>query len=371
MKIGFDAKRIFHNATGLGNYGRDLVRILLEFYPDNQYVLYNPKPKKKKCLQNRKNVVEVLPKSKFWKLFSSLWRQTSIVKQLQEDNVEIYHGLSAEIPVGFKSSNIKTVVTVHDLIFVRYPKLYSFIDVKIQLKKVRHAVKYADKIIAISTQTKRDIVEFLKVDGKNIDVIYQGCHHSFKEVKSEKFKTEIIKKYNLPAKFVLNVGTINERKNVLTLVKAISNIDIQLVIVGKKTSYYNKVDQYICANNLQEKVHFLEKLNLKELSALYQLAEIFVYPSIFEGFGIPIIEALYSKTPVITSTGSCFSEAGGPNSIYVNPYDYKNLEKQLLYLLENEERRIEIIEKGFDFVQKFNDKNIADSYMNVYKSIVN
>ena len=369
MKIGFDAKRIFHNTSGLGNYGRDLVRILAEFYPNNTYNLYSPKPKRVKRLHLKENIVEILPSQKIWKTLSSIWRQGPIVHQLKNDKTDIFHGLSGEIPKGIKKASIKSVVTIHDLIFIRYPKLYSFFDRKIHLKKVQFSANNADRIVAISEQTKRDIVDYLKIDENKIDVIYQGCHAAFKKEKTSKFKKEVKEKFNLPEKFVFNVGALNERKNILSLIKAIEKLEVPLIIVGGKTSYFTTLETYIKEHQLENKVHFLENVSMQELSAMYQMATVFVYPSIFEGFGIPIIEALYSKTPVISSTGSCFSEAGGPDSIYVKPKDITALTNQIQLVLDNESIRNNMIEKGFKFVQKFNDNVIAKQYHSVYKDL--
>lgn len=371
MKIGFDAKRIYHNTSGLGNYGRDLVRILSEFYPENSYVLYNPKTKKVDRLKKAKNLTEVLPSLKIWQKLSSFWRQGPIVKQLVQDNIKLFHGLTGELPRGLKKTSVKSVVTIHDLIFIRYPKLYSFFDRKIHLKKAKYAVDNADRIIAISEQTKEDIVQFLNIDKDKIDVIYQGCHQTFKELKTKEFKDSVVSKFNLPKKFILNVGSINERKNILSLIKSIKEIDTTLIIVGSKTSYFTVLEQYIKDSNLENKVHFLENVNMQELSAIYQLATVFVYPSIFEGFGIPIIEALYSKTPVITSTGSCFAEAGGPSSIYVDPGNVKGLSENINNLLKDEDLQIAMIKNGFKYVQQFNDDLIADNYINIYKQVLN
>ena len=371
MKIGFDAKRIYHNTTGLGNYGRDLIRILSKFYPTNTYNLYNPKPKKVKRLQPKNNIVELLPSTKLWRFFSPIWRQGPIVHQLENDTIEIFHGLSGEIPKGIQKNSIKSVVTIHDLIFIRYPNLYSFFDRIIHLKKVRFSANNADKIIAISEQTKRDIVQYLNVDESKIEVIYQGCHATFKEEKSSKFKSEVKGKFKLPKKFILNVGALNERKNILSLIKSIQNIATPLIIIGGKTAYFKVLETYIKENQLQEKVRFLENVSMPELAAIYQMASVFVYPSIFEGFGIPIIEALYSKTPVITSTGSCFSEAGGPNSIYVEPNDVATLSAKIELVLNDKKMANNMIEKGFGFVQKFNDNVIAKEYFSIYKSLVN
>ena len=371
MKIGFDAKRIYHNSSGLGNYGRDIVRILSEYYSDNKYFLYNPKPKKISRLKEKDNILEVLPQKKIWRFFSSIWRQGPIVKQLKQDEISIYHGLTGELPNGIQFTSIKSVVTIHDLIFIRYPKLYSFFDRKIHIQKVKFSTKNAHKIIAISEQTKRDLVEFLKIDASKIEVIYQGCHATFKDLKSHDFIDFVRNKFNLPQDFIFNVGAINERKNILTLIKAIEKIDIPLIIVGGKTNYYKILETYINNNNLEKKVRFLEGVSMPELSAMYQMAKIFVYPSIFEGFGIPIIEALYSKTPVITSFGSCFSEAGGPNSIYIKPKDSNILSKSIQALLLDKQRQKEMSVKGYDYVQRFNDEKIVEAYIKVYREINN
>lgn len=368
MKIGYDAKRIFHNTTGLGNYSRDLVRILAEFYPNNEYFLYNPKVKKVERLQLTSNMKEVLPKHKIWKIFSSIWRQKPVSKQILKDNIEIFHGLSGELPRGLPTT-IKKVVTIHDLIFVRYPKLYSFFDRKVHFKKFQYACTVADKVIAVSEQTKRDIIEFLKIDASKIEVVYQGCHNVFKETIPEKEKKEILKKYQLPKKFILNVGTVEERKNVLSAVKAIKDIDTNLVIVGRKTNYYQKIKEFISTNSIEHKVFFLEGITLREIATLYQSALLTVYPSIFEGFGIPIIESLYCKTPVITSKGGVFPEAGGAGAVYVDSCNIKEFKNAIESLLSSEEKRNLIAQKGFEFVQKFNDEQIAENIMGLYQSV--
>jgi len=370
MRIGFDAKRYFHNNTGLGNYSRDLVRILTQYFPDNSYFLYNPKPhKERRQLLNKKNTTERLPESFLGKKLKSLWRTFWIKKEIRKDNIEIFHGLSGEIPIGLPK-NVKSVVTIHDLIFMRYPELYSFFDRKIHFWKFRYAAKKADCVIAISEQTKRDIVEFLKINPEKIKVVYQGCAGVFKENFSSEEKESVRKKFNLPEKFVLNVGTIEERKNALTIVKAIHDLDIKLVLVGRKTKYYQKIEDYTRKNRLQDKIIHLKGISQRELAIVYQLSSVFVYPSVFEGFGIPIIEALFSKTPVITTNSGVFPEAGGGNSIYINPFDEKELQQKIEFLLKNTENRKFITEKGLEYAQKFTDENIAKNLMEIYKSAV-
>jgi len=371
MKIGFDAKRAFHNTTGLGNYSRDLIKILATYYPKNQYYLYNTKPKKIDRLPRLDNIIERLPNSWLWKKMSSIWRQGPIVNQISDDGIEVYHGLSGEIPKRIQSRGIKTVVTIHDLIFVRYPELYKPIDRKIYFKKFKYAAETADKIIAISEQTKDDIISFLKVDPAKIEVIYQGCHSIFKEEVDFETIQALKKKYKLPEKYILNVGTIEPRKNLLSIVKAIKSIDVNLVVVGRKTDYYKEVEVYINEHQLNDRVLFLEGLDLKELAALYQSAEIFVYPSVFEGFGIPIIEALFSKTPVITTKGGVFPEAGGPGSSYVLLNDIEALRKEINQLLTNKELREQKATAGYQFAQKFNDDLIAKEIVNLYNAVLN
>ncbi len=371
MKIGFDAKRYFHNTTGLGNYSRDLVRLLSEYYPENTYYLYNTKPNiERSALVNTKNTIERLPSSFFGKKLKSLWRLFGVNKQIKRDSLDIFHGLSGEIPIGL-SKNIKSVVTIHDLIFIRYPDLYSFFDRKIHFSKFKYAAKNADCVIAISQQTKKDIISYLKIEPHKIKVVYQGCSDVFKQESSIEEKQLVSKKLNLPEQFVLNVGTIEERKNALTILKAIKNIDTKLVLVGRKTKYYQQLESYAKEHNLQDKIIHLQGISQRELAIVYQLATVMVYPSIFEGFGIPIIEALFSKTPVITTNSGVFPEAGGPDSIYLNPLDEKEMQQKIELLLSDKNLRETIAEKGYHYVQKFTDKQIAQQLISVYNNMTN
>ncbi len=371
MIVGFDAKRFFHNKTGLGNYSRDLVRILAQFYPENNYLLYNPKPKKiDRIFIDGKCIIEKLPIKKKYNKFSALWRLFKIVPQITEDKIEIFHGLSGEIPIGLNKTGIKTVVTIHDLIFMRYPELYTYFDRKIHYFKFQYAAKKSDLVIAISEQTKQDIISYLKINPDKIKVIYQGCAPVFKEIITTEFIEIVREKYNLPEKFILNVGTIEKRKNILSVIKAIKDIDIQLVVIGKKTDYFDEIKRYILENAIDDKIIFLENVALNELASIYRMAHIFVYPSVFEGFGIPIIEALYSKIPVITSKGGCFIEAGGENSVYVEPLNVEDIRNGINELLNNPKKQEKMKIKGYEFVQKFNDENIANIIMQSYKEVL-
>lgn len=365
MKIAFDAKRFFHNASGLGNYSRDLVRMLARYFPENEYLLLNKNKSEKgnDILENSN--VHFIETSK-----GRMSRQFKMGIDAQKEKADIFHGLSGELPLKWDTTPIKKVVTIHDLIFVRYPQYYSFFDRKIHLWKFKRAARIADNIIAISEQTKEDIIHFLNVPESKIEVIYQGCHHAFKEQQSEELMQQVKQKFSLPERFILNVGTIEDRKNLLNIVKAIKGTDIPLVVIGKKTKYYHKVAAFISKNNLKKQVHFLEGVSMDELAAIYKLADIFVYPSFFEGFGIPVIEALFSKTVVITSNRSCLPEAGGKDSVYINPENDLDIQSKIQFLWDNEAERKRRSDKGFEFAQKFSDLAIATDLMNFYQKIL-
>ena len=366
MRIGYDAKRIFHNASGLGNYGRDLVRNLAISFPKTEFYLYNPKKPSVNRWRSLPNTKTRKPAG-IWRYFHAIWRQGPISRQLKADQIDLYHGLSGELPKGLKTAS---VVTVHDLIFMRYPKLYKAADVYIHKRKVNHAVSAATKVVTISEQTKADLLEFTTVTEDKVSVIYQGCHRVFKNKLNEKEKEEIRVKYGLPDTFVLYVGTLEKRKNALSIAKALKDSALHMVFIGKVKAHGEKIKAFVAENKMQNRVIFIEGIGLDDLAGVYQNATVFCYPSFFEGFGIPIIEALYSGVPVITTKGGCFSEAGGPASLYVDPKDEKELQQAINKLFsESEERRSLRIKEGISYVQKFNDDVIVAQWEKLYQSV--
>lgn len=370
MKIGFDGKRITQNFTGLGNYSRFILQILSEYYPNNKYSIFTPNsPKNDLTFQKSTCISFHFPKNKY---FKNIWRSLGIVKDLKAEKIDVYHGLSNEIPFGIKKAGIASVVTIHDLIFYRFPQYYPIIDRKIYEIKVRHACKHADKIIAISEQTKRDLIHYLGVEESKIEVIYQNCDKQFAEKVNTEEKDRIKKKYELPNDYLLNVGTIESRKNALLIVKALKelNSDIHLVIIGKKTPYTEIIEDFVLANDLQDRVYFLKNVSFKDFPGIYQQAKIFIYPSKFEGFGIPIVEALSSGVPVIAAKGSCLEEAGGKDSIYIDPDNHLELAQQIKMVLTDNEQREKMIECGYKHIQQFSNQIIAEKLIKLYQKLI-
>lgn len=376
MKIGFDGKRAVQNFTGLGNYSRYVADILCRFYPENEYILYTPKKRENKRMAaltaRYSRLRTTLPSTAFWKKFSALWRVWGITQQLQTEDIDLFHGLSNELPLNISKSPIKSVVTIHDLIFLRYPRYYHYIDRKIYAYKFRKACEHADKIVAISECTKRDIIDYFHISPDKIEVVYQGCDPAFTRPATEDAKDKVRKKYQLPERFILNVGSIEERKNVLLAVRALSGLpqETHLVIIGRRTKYTERIEAYAKEQGQENRVHIFSNVPFEDLPTFYQCAEIFVYPSRFEGFGIPIIEALHSGIPVIAATGSCLEEAGGPDSIYVNPDDATGLADAFNLVLSDTRKREAMIDKGRRYAQRFSEEKQAEEMMNIYKKLL-
>lgn len=377
MKIGFDAKRIFHNFRGLGNYSRTLVESLVKHYPENEYVLFTPPfedTRAKEWNKRFSNLKVVTPKSTISKMFSSPWRSLFLSQVIKDHKIDLYHGLSHELPPGLKKRGIKSIVTVHDLIFMRFPDYFPLIDRKVYFQKFSHAVKEADLVVAICEQTKRDLIHFLECPEDKIKVVYQSCHPDFYAGSSEEKKHSIQEKYNLPEHFILYVGALEERKNALSLVRAFARLkDLvphKLILVGDGKDYRKAIEKEIVHQGLKERIQIYSDVAMEELPAFYQLADLFVYPSFFEGWGIPIVEALFSNCPVITSEGSCFPESGGPSSQYANPYSIEDIVSKMEKVLFNDDLRATMIREGREYAEQFHWRNTSKNLMEVYQDLM-
>jgi len=371
MRIGFDAKRAFFNSSGLGSYSRNLIQGLVKKYPDNDYVLYTPGTNPELYDPMIECISVKVPERFMHRIFQFYWKSFYLSKQLVHDHIEIYHGLSHEIPYNFPSSQVKSLVTIHDLIFLRLPHLYRTIDRTIYERKFRYSCQTADRIIAVSRQTANDIEEFFHISPEKIDVVYQGCNPMF-NTEVPLIEKEILRmKYLLPKSFILYVGTIEERKNLLTLIKALhyGKIDMPLVVIGKPTPYMNKVIEFIERHSLIN-IIFCDVVQNQDLPGIYQLADLFVYPSIFEGFGIPIQEALYSKVPVITSKGSSLAEAGGKYTLYVDPNNVEEMAAAIKKVLFDRELQEKMKIEGYRHARGFDDDKVSANIMQVYQKVL-
>jgi hypothetical protein len=179
MRIGYDAKRAFNNFSGLGNYSRTLIRQMQLRFPDNQYILYTPSVDSELEIPIPENTIIITPEEFTEKLFPSIWRSFGLAGRAQKDKLDIYHGLSNELPSGIAKSGVKSVVTIHDLIFFRYPELYKPIDRMIYRRKLEYCVKSADMIIAVSEQTRNDLLRFSSASPGKITVAYKSCNQSY------------------------------------------------------------------------------------------------------------------------------------------------------------------------------------------------
>lgn len=381
MNIGFDAKRAYHNGTGLGFFSRVLIKLMATHYPQHAYYLFNPKPGTLFQPENA-NIHEVLPVKPLHKMLSSAWRSKWVTQDLRKLKIDLYHGPSQEIPRGIPQTGITSVVTIHDLFPELYPQDFKPIDVKIYRSKLRYACKYASKVMAISEETKEHIVEKYGTDPARIDVAYQSCDPIFNVIESDHKKEAVREKYGLPQQFFLHVGTIIERKNLLHICKALKliekDIEIPLVVVGKGGAYKEKVQQYLTENNLQNKVIFLSDqlaaqgkkpfIATEDFPALYQLSTAMIYPSFYEGFGMPIIEAMSGGVPVITSTTSCMPEIAGDAAFLADPAQPEEMAEGFRKIYGDLSYRDTAIAKGFQNAQRFSAEKYVQSVMNIYNS---
>jgi glycosyltransferase involved in cell wall biosynthesis len=370
MKIGFDAKRAFYNNSGLGNYSRNVINMLAENYPNEEYFLYSPSvPEDLPDFATNKTVVTSGSRNK---IKSSIWRSYTSGFRIKKDNIDIYHGLSNEIPLHLHTKHIRSVVTIHDLIFLRFPELFKSADVSIYTHKFKNACKKADRIIAVSKQTKEDIIRFFNIPPAKINVIYQDCNTIFQKTHNPIELKNIQEKYGLPEDYLLSVGTIEQRKNAMLILKAMVLYDIQtpLVLIGKPTSYINHLLAYAQKYGIKDKIIMRFKVVDEDLPAIYQNASIFLYPSLFEGFGIPVLEALNSGLPVITSNASSLPEVAGTGSLLIDPGSHEHLGKVLYDLLQNPELQNRMIQDGYKHALNFRGNVLAPQIMNLYQFIL-
>jgi len=372
MHIGFDAKRFFHNPTGLGNYSRSTIFGLAEHFPQHSYTLYTPRLSGPFCTLPACHGLHVQEACPLGRAFPSLWRSLGIPRAARGHDLDIYHGLSHELPLTSFGPRTRTVVSMHDLLFLTHPHLYPWIDRRLYAFKYRKSCLRADMVVAISQKTADDVHELFAVPRERIRVAYQSCSPAFGVARDQNEADRLRAIHGLPQRYVLFVGSLIPRKGAQTLISALAQLPgadrPDLVIVGKGP-LETALREQARACGLAGRVHFLGQVADADLPGLYQLAELFAYPSVGEGFGIPILEALSSRVPVITSTGSCFAEPGGDAALYTTPGDASALAETLARVLGDSDLRRDMIAKGVRHAQNFHISRTSAAIMQVYADL--
>lgn len=375
MKIAIDATILRSQNTGTGFYIINLLNGLIKYDKENEYIIFgNKEVIEKFVFLNNKNfrIENVLFKNRIVRV---LWQLFILPFKLKKLNVNILHSTNYITPL-FKF-NLKFIVTIHDLTFIIFPEKFTIVKRLFFRFMVPIFIRRADKIITVSENTKNDIIKFLKVPKEKISVTfetYNECYDS--DIKKEDSK-KILDKYGINKNYFLFVGMIEPRKNILSILKAFIELDEELdedlVIVGKKGWYYREIEEFmenIKNKRLKNRIIFTGFVSEKELVSIYKNAEIFIYPSFYEGFGIPPLEAMVCGVPVITSNTSSIPEVVGDAAIKIDPYNYIELKEAIKVLKHNPQKRKEMSIKGVEQSKKFSSKKFAENTINIYKIAV-
>lgn len=385
MRIGIDVSRYFDRSGGVGIYAANLLKYLLKIDKNNEYnaysFFYNCFPsnwKHKKIIDEFRKYGKVnfsqinLPTS----ILKRKWNNSSIEKKEKLlGGVDIIHSTAYVIPELF---NARLVVTIHDLSFLIFPEYHTKENYELVLSNLIYLNSRPDMVICDSMQTKKDVIKYFHVPEEKLIVIYLGVDDSFREEIDSDFRKKILEKYGLTGKYLLCVASVEPRKNFLRIINVFSEFikqeeykEYSLVCVGgrgwKNIEIYSLVKQ----KNLEGKIKFLRSIEECELAPIYNQAEIFLYPSLYEGFGLPVLEAMACAVPVITSNVSSLPEVASDAAILVNPYSEKDIYTAVCSLLENGSLRKSLISKGLDRVREFSWGKTARGTLKVYHEVYN
>ena len=357
MKIGIDVSQVAYPGTGSAIYTKNLVSNLLKIDNNNSYKLFAGSWRRGAAIRN------IFPQTRLWPLpptaLDLLWNRLGI---LNVENligpVDVFHSSDwTQAP-----TKAAKVTTIHDLVVYKYPETLHPQIVSVHKRRLARVKKECDVIIAVSQNTKKDIVEILGISENKIKVVYEAVGESFTKYK---------KTPHSGRPYILTVGTREPRKNLDRLVEAFSKIknkDVELVIVGKYgwgTEISNK------QSTINNKIKLLGYVPQEKLLELYANAEAFVYPSLYEGFGIPVLEAMTVGCAVITSSISSMSEVGGKAAIYVTPTDINDMAQKIDWVLElSSSQRSDLISKGYQQAKKFSWEKAARETLKIYEEVV-
>lgn len=378
MIIGFDAIRAFRNATGLGNYARFVLESLIENGGDHRYVLYTPKAERRPdlaFLDGRPDVeVRTPPRWAPGRLGRDAVRVFLQGAQARRDGVDVYHGLTHEIPRDLRRNGVRGVVTMHDVLWRTMPHTYRWADRRIYDWKYGHSVQHADAVIAVSRSTAEAVLEAWRLPPSRVHVVHQGCQAAFRRPvpagEIERVRTQL----GLPADYLVQVGTIEARKNAVLSVRALAalpaDLRLPLVLVGRSTDYADEVRRTAAGLGVEGLLRVHHGLPLADLVALVRGARLALYPSLGEGFGIPVLEAMSCGRPVVTSDGDVFREVGGQAPLYVDPLDPGALAAAIRQVLEDEALASAMGSRGRARAEAFAPARIAADLLAVYEHVL-
>jgi len=371
MIIGLEARWITFEKTGFGRYAFNLLKELSKIDHENRYLIYLNREYQNEQIFLKENFKKI-----FIKNIPEIYKHVCIPFDIisRNRNISLFHFLynapSLYMPCPY-------ILTIHDVSYKYIPEMISFknrFSIFLQLKL---NAKRSKKIIAVSESSKKDIIKFFNVNEDKIDVIYEGVDESFRNKVDENKRKTIINKYELPKKFILYVGTYLPHKNLETLLCAFhslkTNTDIKhkLVLAGKKGKNYSVIAKLISDFNLEKDVLRLGFIPDDDLPVIYNLSELFVFPSLYEGFGLPILEAMSCGVPVLASASSCLPEIGGDAAEYFRPKDIEALGKKIFKIIKNSNLKVELREKGFQRAKLFSWSRMAEKTLELYERVSN
>jgi glycosyltransferase involved in cell wall biosynthesis len=378
MRLGFDAIRAFRNSTGLGNYARFVLQALIEHAGEHDYMLYTPRVEARAdlhFLDGQSNVhVRTPPTWAVGRLGRDAFRVFRQGAQAWRDGVDLYHGLTHEIPRDLRRHGVRSVVTMHDVLWRTMPQTYRWADRQIYDWKYGYSVLAADAVIAVSRATATAVREAWPLASDRVHVVHQGCHEAFRRPAAEADIRRVGAALGLPRDYLIQVGTVEERKNAALSVRALAalppDLRCPLVLVGRPTAYADEVRQMAQRLGVADLLQIHQGLPLPDLVALVHGARLALYPSLGEGFGIPVLEAMSCGCPVITTDGEVFREVGGPAPLYIDPADAEGLADAIRRVLTERELADAMTQQGVARAADFSPARIAAELMSVYRQVL-
>ncbi|MBI5123441.1 glycosyltransferase family 4 protein [Candidatus Roizmanbacteria bacterium] len=362
-RFGYNKDTGLPNRVGSSVYCFELLNNLSKIDKENNYEIFLPQ-----------SPTNDLPKAtEAWKYrvlaARKMWTITSLsLELLKNRSLDVFFTPTHYLPLFAPK---KSVVSILDVSYIYFPELFKKKDL-IQLKKwTKYSAKKSKKILTISESSKNDIIREYGVSGEKVKVIYPGI----RQVSSIEYGVlsmdELSKKFGIEKKYILFVGTLQPRKNITRLIEAYSKIetDVNLIVVGRRGWKFEEILSAPEKYNVKDKVIFLENVSDEELPSLYKNAEFFILPSLYEGFGIPVLEAMNYGTAVITSKISSLPEVGGNAALYVDPNDTMDMVEKMKKLLNDENLRKQLVEKGKKQTEKFSWEKSARETLAVLEEV--